>query len=263
MPLYLFGGGGGGGGASIQNNFSASAAPSATDDSGAGYEAGSLWLWAAVGTMWVCRDATASAAVWTQLAAAVDEGYEDGRWFFTERVGALTNNTTFGSSLVFAPFIPRERVTVDQLAVRVNTGQASGAANLGVYAANASKNPTGTPLAYVSAALDATTSGVKSGALNASVTFEPGSLYYFAFQTNNNSIAMLAFGVSHSNLGLLRGADSVTALASAANTSYSLRLTNTFDADPTVCFPDVSASTFLETAGGSMPVVMIHVGSIP
>ena len=49
------------------HNFTASVAPTATDDSGDGYSKGSLWIY---GTeAWYCADATAGSAVWTPLTA--------------------------------------------------------------------------------------------------------------------------------------------------------------------------------------------------
>lgn len=48
----------------IKHNFSASADPSATDDSASNYSIGSLWYRNDTTEMWYCLDATASAAVW-------------------------------------------------------------------------------------------------------------------------------------------------------------------------------------------------------
>src|SRR6056297_3125251 len=63
------------------HNFTAIAAPTATDDSGDGYSKGSLWIY---GTeAWYCADATVGAAVWTQLTAeSADQlGGEDGAYY--------------------------------------------------------------------------------------------------------------------------------------------------------------------------------------
>ena len=46
------------------DNLNATVDPTATDDSTLFYHVGSMWLRPATGEMWVCTDATASAAVW-------------------------------------------------------------------------------------------------------------------------------------------------------------------------------------------------------
>jgi hypothetical protein len=53
-----------------RDNLSASVNPSATDDSAAGYALGSRWFNTTAGTVWICIDGTASAAVWIQYAPA-------------------------------------------------------------------------------------------------------------------------------------------------------------------------------------------------
>lgn len=47
-----------------KNNFTATVAPTATDDSTLDFERGSRWLNTVTGIEYTCRDATASAAVW-------------------------------------------------------------------------------------------------------------------------------------------------------------------------------------------------------
>jgi hypothetical protein len=61
--------------AAAGSNFhSAAASPSATSDSAHGYSIGSRWLNTSTGAMFVCTDATATAAVWVQLVASVSSG---------------------------------------------------------------------------------------------------------------------------------------------------------------------------------------------
>jgi hypothetical protein len=49
-----------------RNNFTATASPTATDDSADGYEVGSVWIDVTNDAWWVCVDSTATAAVWIQ-----------------------------------------------------------------------------------------------------------------------------------------------------------------------------------------------------
>ena len=53
----------------IKSNLSASAAPTADDDSGDGYAVGSLWIDTTNDKVYQCVDATATAAVWKELSA--------------------------------------------------------------------------------------------------------------------------------------------------------------------------------------------------
>lgn len=52
------------GGGGLTNNWTATSAPTASNDGTQGYSVGSQWLWAAIGSSWVCLDATTGAAVW-------------------------------------------------------------------------------------------------------------------------------------------------------------------------------------------------------
>jgi hypothetical protein len=52
----------------LKHNLTATAAPTTTDDSAAGYSIGSQWLDTVGGTFWCCTDATAGAAVWKGVA---------------------------------------------------------------------------------------------------------------------------------------------------------------------------------------------------
>jgi hypothetical protein len=51
----------------FKHNFAATVAPTATDDSAAGYEVGSRWIDTVLDNVWVCVDATATAAIWRIL----------------------------------------------------------------------------------------------------------------------------------------------------------------------------------------------------
>lgn len=52
----------------IQHNYTATVAPTATDDTNAGYEKGSDWINTVSGIVYKCVDATASSAVWKDLS---------------------------------------------------------------------------------------------------------------------------------------------------------------------------------------------------
>ncbi len=57
-----------------KTNDSATTAPAATDDSGAGYSVGSLWIDTATDTAYICVDATAAAAIWVDITQSGGSG---------------------------------------------------------------------------------------------------------------------------------------------------------------------------------------------
>lgn len=67
----------GAGGSGVQNKFDATTAPTTTDDIGAGYSVGSVWIDVTNDLAYVCVDATSSAAVWlrtSNLVSVIDIG---------------------------------------------------------------------------------------------------------------------------------------------------------------------------------------------
>lgn len=62
---------GGGGGGGVLNNFTATVAPTAADDSGDGYAVGSSWVDITADNAYVCLDATVDGAVWSRTTGAV------------------------------------------------------------------------------------------------------------------------------------------------------------------------------------------------
>jgi hypothetical protein len=56
------------------NNYTATVAPTTTDDTGLGYALGSVWVNTVTRHAYICVDATASAAVWKPLTGAIPFG---------------------------------------------------------------------------------------------------------------------------------------------------------------------------------------------
>jgi hypothetical protein len=102
------------------NNISATAAPTVTDDSSLNYTVGSLWFFS--GVLYVCQDASVGAAVWTVFQSGIS-----GVW--TPTISNETNCTVslsewnfikVGNAVNFGGFL---RVDIDG-------GQTSGSFNL-------------------------------------------------------------------------------------------------------------------------------------
>src|SRR6185436_11513417 len=98
------------------DNLNATVDPTVTDDSTLFYHVGSMWLRPATGEMWVCTDATASAAVWLPRAGQYSSprnrfytftdcvgfpgftGSSDGPWLTTySGTGAIVNLIAVGT----------------------------------------------------------------------------------------------------------------------------------------------------------------------
>lgn len=89
-----------GSGSGVLNNFSANADPTASDDSGDGYEEGSLWVNTTANTAWICVDATAGAANWNQIDAAGGSGAPtDASYITASPEAGLSNETTLRTYL--------------------------------------------------------------------------------------------------------------------------------------------------------------------
>jgi len=82
----------GGSTSNLKSNFSASAAPSTSDDSGSGYVVGSRWIDTTNDKEYVCLDNTASAAVWTETTGG------GGGATRTMSARMLSNGSQFSSS---------------------------------------------------------------------------------------------------------------------------------------------------------------------
>jgi hypothetical protein len=78
-----------------KNNFGASTAPTANDDSGDGYTVGSRWIDTTNDKEYVCLDATATAAVWTETTQSGGGGGGGGYDEGTSFPGSPSDNDKF------------------------------------------------------------------------------------------------------------------------------------------------------------------------
>ncbi|VAX15360.1 hypothetical protein MNBD_NITROSPINAE04-1962 [hydrothermal vent metagenome] len=105
----------GGATSNLKYNFSATIAPVATDDSGAGYSVGSLWIDTTDDRIYICLDNTATAALWRELGVK-DYKIDD---FYTFSVN--THNPSTGAA-TDADSAPTYRVYEDETATPILTG---------------------------------------------------------------------------------------------------------------------------------------------
>lgn len=84
-------------------NNSAAVAPTATDDSAAGYEFGSIWINTVGNKVYVCADATATAAVWKRLDANTDVDATERSANFTATANSIHLVNCSGGSVTVTP----------------------------------------------------------------------------------------------------------------------------------------------------------------
>jgi len=164
-----------------KNNYTATAAPTATDDATAGYSQGSEWLNTTSNIQWYCADATASAAVW--IPATSNIGTAVASRFFTPGLWTMSNGTAFAPALdtvvALMPISVPFRAAVVTLNVRTATGAGSSAIKMALWRNNyATGRPTGVPFVGSNTG-QATTGNNSTQSVAAVFTAQPNVMYWF------------------------------------------------------------------------------------
>lgn len=245
-------------GLSIEDNLNASTDPTSSDDSTAGFQVGSTWFNSVSGRVWVARNVSVAAAIWTQLANGFDQPYIANNWYLPDNIVVAPQggvNPGIGSIRLF-PGTIRHRMTIAQLGVRVSTTNA-GNVQAAIYANNpATGRPTGNALASTASMSTASAATVTA---DASVQVEPG-LYWFG-TCFDNATAALASISNTSGVGMARliGSSSPSNIMTSTACLSGVNLAGTFGT-----WPDLTAASFTENQGSSAyGVVQFKVGSIP
>lgn len=233
-----------------KNNFAASAAPAVTDDTASGYSAGSIWMWAATGRMWRCRDATASAAAWTELDVSDHPGYISANWLLPPGLTAIAGAAPTTGRMLFVPFFIKSRVTLSSLGVRVTTAASGGNLQLAIYANNpATGRPTGNALATTASISTTSTGNVSAAIAGGNVTFEPG-MFWAAYNTDataGGTVVIQVPSLAACPISWLVGtATQANIGASATNAAVLIHVVQAYNT-----WPDVTAATFVESTTSS------------
>jgi len=120
--------------------------------------------------------------------------YQSGQYYgasFPTGVAPTTSTATSGRS-VFTPMTALENAAFNEIAVNVTTAVASATVRLGVFACNADGS-VGTAL-FVSAALDASTTGIKAESCN--VQLIAGQTVYIAYLVVGTGVVLTSGGTS-------------------------------------------------------------------
>lgn len=207
-------------GAKINANFtelygrlvSAATDPTANDDSGDGYQVGTIWINTSTGVVFVARDVSAGAAVWEPLPADRLSINDNEFWtpFIDDHVqtGAIG-----GNQLRLVGFRPKQRMIIDQFGPSVNT--TDGAINIkaGLWANHPTNRvPTGSPLATIASAAASSQAMIAALVGGGTLTLSPELIYWFGEVHSGNLDK-----VSHTaSMNLLFGAPLVTHLFQGA-----------------------------------------------
>jgi hypothetical protein len=187
---------------------------------------------------------TFNVANWQQqspsAAPAFVAAYRAGNWIWPYLGAAAAGGTTNASVIFFVPFFVWRPVTINRLGARVTTVAASSNFQLAIYAANASGNPTGTPLGSTASLSGATATTVESADLTP-FTLYPGQLYFGALNRDSTALAFQTISDSGFAPAGLIGASTLAGL-STSGTAISPNLHTLAQTFGT--WPDVTSATF-------------------
>lgn len=182
--------------------------------------------------------------------------YVPGRWYLPRLRGLVGAGVALpANSIRFIPFEQPVPITVADLALRVTTLAAGGNVQAAIYAADPSTaRPTGAALISTGNLSTAAATTV-AGSLAASVTLQPG-LYFMAVNADasaGGAAILQAMNAASVQAASLVGSGTVgNVLVGAASANLILTLAQTFGT-----WPDVTASTFVESAATSCGVIAL------
>jgi hypothetical protein len=244
----------------IPGKANASVDPTSSNDSTQGYQVGSMWFNSITGRLWMARNVSVAAAVWTLMGPASDHpGYIAGNWYVPAGYTLTSSGATPAINSIRAyPGLIRGRITISNLGSRVITNVAASNAQLAIYANNpATGRPTGVALAST-ASLSCAAASTISGAV--SVQLEPG-LYWFC---GNVDTATLTFTVQDTSTSGIMGstigsATQGNAFGTGSGSLDGLSVNQTFGT-----WPDLTSASFNELSGQASVIgVEFQVASVP
>jgi hypothetical protein len=177
---------------------------------------------------------------WNTVSALVVPAYKASNWIWPYTSSVVAGGATNANTIFFLPFFVWRSVTVNRLGARVTTLAASSNFQLAIYAANATNDPTGTPLGATGDLSGATATTVESADLTP-FTLEAGKLYYAAINRNNTALAFSTLSGANSSIATLVGASTLAGVSNAAANidPKAIALGQTYGT-----WPDVTSSTF-------------------
>jgi hypothetical protein len=185
-------------------------------------------------------------------------GYVAGRWYTLFGLGNVANSTTpLVDTAVFSFGFLKERVTIDQLGIRVPTASATGSLRLAIYRADPATNMPGLLVANTGTLSMAAAATVNANLAQGPVTLEPGN-YWFGLNGSHGSGAYLALANGRSFLASVIGGKTAALPSNAPMTCFTL--TQTFGTWPAEY---VTGTAFTENTTNRAPACQFRVSSVP
>ena len=246
-------------GPGVQANLTASTNPSTANDQTQGYQIGSIWQNASTGRIWIARSVATNAAVWDMLELSNYPGYLAGNWYVPGGPNGLNVGAAPGAgSIRLFPGFVKQRITINNLGLRITTLSGGGNVQAAVYANNfATMRPTGNAL--VSTASMSTTS-TGSVSASASLQLEPGVMYWFATNCDNGTAVFTAVANANTWISAALGSSTqANDVGAGTGGQVGLTVSQTFGT-----WPDLTSGSFAELAGsGTIPIVQFQIASTP
>lgn len=178
------------------DNLQATTRPGATDDANSGYHIGSFWFNSTMGQLFICRVATASAAIWDQISTGgiSRTSYPSGNYVLP--LGAASTVTTPGqqNTIVFAPITSLGRVSYQKAGLYVVTTSAINA-QIAFYNSTADgSRPTGAPIKNTgNISLNSAAAQLVAWNGGGNLDLEPGTRYWVGINFSNTTSTVLSF----------------------------------------------------------------------
>ncbi len=152
----------------LLHNMAATTDPGTGDDSSGGYGVGSIWFNRTRDTLWLCKDASAGAALWEPYLSrrVLHAGYGAAGVAATTLLNG-SGQVPAADTLYLYPFRWFGGPTLAGLFSRVTTAGTGSAMKFGLWANDyATGRPTGVPVAANNTGLSTTTTGMRTAAIS-------------------------------------------------------------------------------------------------
>lgn len=211
--------------------------PTVNDDTGDGYQIGTVWVNTSRGIAYLCRDASSGAAVWWPVANEEQFALATNAYYAPYRGAGFAQSGSLGTgSLRLHPFTVRRRQKISHLGFLGHTADAARSMKIGLWRLNG-RRPTGNPVAQVTLSAAAQNPiGTLTG--GSDYVLEPG--LYFAGESRDGNINCTS---NVADSAYLIGADADTSIVyTAFAAGHYLTVPHTY----ANALPDLTSATFTE-----------------
>jgi hypothetical protein len=230
---------------------SATRDPTTTDDINSGYDVDSLWYRSDLKRIYICIDATASAAVWVALGRG-HPGYRTGRYYSTFPGGLSSTAAPTLNTAYFYSFSLQERIQIKKMSIKPSSAGTTSSWKVGIWK-NSGGVPTGTPV--LGSDTSATTTATTLSEIDVTDTYlDPGE--YFIGQVHGGTgspVAPQVVGISNLDMQqeFMVGRSAISANTPCNGLSVAKTFSDNFSTY------DVSAASFSDVVSAQIAIVRI------